>query len=122
MWAEKRRRGNNFSVLRVPLHCPRSSTTFSFLIGRLADLLAGLVLARQSLFDIGGRSGNKQRLTACAIEETVTKLNGLVDGVGSNSVVDLPEAEAHLGHIKAAVELDVGHLDHFDGLCVLRFR
>lgn len=43
--------------------------------------------------------------TACAVEETVASLDGVVDGVGS-VVLDLPETKAHEGHLIAAVELD----------------
>lgn len=47
-------------------------------------------------------------LTAGAVKQTVSGLDGLVDGVGGNVVVNLPQTEAHLGHVKAAVQLDVG--------------
>jgi len=53
-------------------------------------------------------------LTACAIEQTVARLDGLVHGVGCHLGVDLPETEAHLGHVMAAAELDVGNLNHLD--------
>lgn len=45
-------------------------------------------------------------LTAGAVEETVTSLDGMVDLVGASLVVDLPEAKAHEGHVITAVELD----------------
>jgi hypothetical protein len=48
------------------------------------------------------------QLTAGAIEEAVSSLDGVVDDIGGNGAVDLPEAEAHLGHVIAAVELDDG--------------
>lgn len=46
--------------------------------------------------------------TASTIEEAVASLDGVVDDIRGNGVVDLPEAEAHLGHVIAAVELDDG--------------
>ena len=54
------------------------------------------------------------RRTAGTIEETVSSLDGVVDDVGSDIVADLPETEAHLGHVMAAAELDVGNLNHLD--------
>lgn len=50
--------------------------------------------------------------TAGTIEETVTGLDGVVDDIGGDLAVDLPEAEADLGHLGAGVELDRGN--HFD--------
>lgn len=52
--------------------------------------------------------------TAGTVEETVSGLDGVVDDVGSDVVADLPETEAHLGHLMAAVELDVGNRNHFE--------
>lgn len=60
----------------------------------------------------GSRQG---RLTASTVKETVADLDGIVDDVGANVVRDLPEAEAHLGHVVAAVKLDDG--SHFVVLC-----
>lgn len=57
-----------------------------------------------------------RRLTTRAVEQTVAGLDGVVDGVSGAGAVDLPEAEADLGHVIAAVELDVGD-GHF-GLCM----
>lgn len=51
-------------------------------------------------------------LTAGTIEEAVSDLDGVVDGIGSNVVVDLPETEADLGHVMARAELDVGNCNH----------
>jgi hypothetical protein len=48
-----------------------------------------------------------EKRTAGTIEETVASLDGVVDLVGTGVVVDLPETEAHEGHLKAAVKLDV---------------
>jgi hypothetical protein len=56
------------------------------------------------------------RLTASTIEKAVTGLDGIVNDIGGNGVVDLPEAEAHLGHLIAAVELDSRR--HCDDLLV----
>lgn len=56
--------------------------------------------------------------TAGTVEETVSGLDGVVDDVGSDVVADLPETEAHLGHLMAAVELDVGNRNHFEVVCL----
>ena len=47
-------------------------------------------------------------LTRSAVEETVSSLDGVVDDIGGDRVVDLPETETDLGHVIAAVELDNG--------------
>ena len=47
-------------------------------------------------------------LTRSAVEETVSSLDGVVDDIGGDRVVDLPETETDLGHVMAAVELDNG--------------
>lgn len=49
-----------------------------------------------------------KKLTASAVKETVSNLDSIVDDISSDGVVDLPETEADLGHIIAAVELDDG--------------
>lgn len=51
-------------------------------------------------------------LTAGTIEEAVSDLDGVVDRIGSNAGVDLPETEANLGHVMARAELDVGNCNH----------
>lgn len=57
--------------------------------------------------DEGGVQGWEASIrTASTIEETVAGLDGLVDGVSADGVVDLPQTEAHEGHVMAAVELD----------------
>lgn len=60
-------------------------------------------------------------LTAGTIEKTITSLDGVVDDIGSDRGVDLPEAEAHLGHIIAAAELDNGRY-HFVGCLIYDIR
>lgn len=57
------------------------------------------------------------RHTASTIEQTVTSLDGVVDNLGA-VVIDLPEAEANLGHVEAAVKLDGGNVNHCDGVLV----
>jgi hypothetical protein len=52
------------------------------------------------------------KLTTSTIEQTVTSLDSLVDLVGASVVVDLPQTEAHDGHLVAAVQLDSGR-NHF---------
>jgi hypothetical protein len=47
-------------------------------------------------------------LTAGTVEAPVTGLDGVVDLVGASVVVDLPQAEAHEGHLEAAVQRDGG--------------
>lgn len=61
--------------------------------------------------------GGRSQLTAGAVEETVTGLDGIVNDISGDGVVDLPETEAHLGHVVAAVELDYG--GHCDGVFCL---
>lgn len=46
------------------------------------------------------------KCTAGTVEETVASLDGVVDLVGTSVVVDLPQAEAHKGHLIAAAKLD----------------
>jgi hypothetical protein len=53
-----------------------------------------------------GMGSQQGRLTAGTVEEAVSGIDGVVDDIRGNGVVDLPEAEAHLGHIMAAAELD----------------
>ena len=53
----------------------------------------------------------ENRHTACAIEESVAGLDGIVDGVGAGVVVDLPQTEADLRHLVAIVQRDVGSVD-----------
>ena len=60
-------------------------------------------------------------LTAGTIEKAITSLDGVVDDIGSDRGVDLPEAEAHLGHVIAAAELDNGR-DHFVGCLIYGIR
>ena len=57
----------------------------------------------------------EERHTASTIEQTVTGLDGVVDNVGA-VFIDLPETEANLGHVIAAVKLDGGNVDHCDGI------
>ena len=59
------------------------------------------------------------QLTACAVKETVSGLDGIVNDIGGDVVADLPEAEAHLGHLGAAVELEAGNLNHLGGAVLL---
>jgi len=56
-------------------------------------------------------------LTAGAIEQTVTGLNGVVNLVCAGVVVHLPQTEAHEGHLKAAAELNGGgsHCERIGG-------
>jgi hypothetical protein len=62
-----------------------------------------------------GNAAQFSQLTAGAVKETVSGLDGIVDNIGGDSVVDLPETEAHLGHVGAAAKLDVGNLNHLGG-------
>lgn len=47
-------------------------------------------------------------LTTCTVKKTVTSLDGVVDGISTSRVLDLPETEANLRHLIATVELDCG--------------
>ena len=58
--------------------------------------------------------GMHEPRTAGTIEQAVSGLDGFVDDVGGNFVADLPETEAHLGHVIATIELDVGNRNHFE--------
>jgi hypothetical protein len=57
------------------------------------------------------RSESRGTRTAGSIKQAVTSLDGVVDGVGTSIVVDLPQAESNLGHLVAIVEGNVGCLD-----------
>ena len=46
--------------------------------------------------------------TTCAVKETVPSLDGVVNGVGANGIVDFPQAEANDRHVVAAVKLHSG--------------
>ena len=58
-------------------------------------------------------------LTACAVKETVARLNGIVDLVGARIIVDLPQAKTNNGHLVAAVQLDVR--SSHAGVCSCKF-
>ena len=45
-------------------------------------------------------------LTACAVEETVTGLNSVVDLISASVVIDLPQAEANERHFCPAAKFD----------------
>ena len=59
-----------------------------------------------------GKFSSTCQRTAGTVKEAITSLDGIVDDIGGDGVVDLPEAEANLGHLIAAVELDVGNGSH----------
>ena len=46
--------------------------------------------------------------TACAIEKTVSRLDGIVDLIGARIVIDLPQAKADNWHLVATVQFDIG--------------
>jgi hypothetical protein len=71
-----------------------------------------------ALFDGAGDTLTTSLLiavVASTIEQTVTSLDSVVDNLGA-VVIDLPEAEANLGHVEAAVKLDVWNVDHCHGV------
>jgi hypothetical protein len=37
-------------------------------------------------------------LTASSIEQSIASLDGIVDRVGADLIIDLPQPKAHLGH------------------------
>lgn len=39
-------------------------------------------------------------LTASSVEQSIASLDGIIDGVGTDLVIDLPQTKAHLGHYK----------------------
>jgi len=51
-------------------------------------------------------------IIARAVEESIARLDGIVDGIGTGGIVDLPQAEAYLWHIIATVQLDLGSGRH----------
>ncbi len=56
----------------------------------------------------GGRDQGKTH-TTCSVEQSIAYLNGIVDCVGTSSIVDLPQAKANLWHRITAVELNSRH-------------
>ena len=60
-------------------------------------------------------------LTASSVKESVTSLDGVVDNVRGNVVANLPQAEAHLGHLVAAAQLDARGC-HIVWLCTCLVR
>jgi hypothetical protein len=48
-----------------------------------------------------------ERLTACAVKQPIPNLDRIVHSVRTCSVVHLPQTEAYLWHLMAAVEFDV---------------
>jgi hypothetical protein len=60
--------------------------------------------------------------TACAVEQTVPGLDGLVNLISAGVVVHLPEAKAHDGHAIATTKLDgrSSHLESGVGAVVAR--
>lgn len=63
----------------------------------------------------------RKPLTASSVEESVTSLDGVVDNVRGNVGANLPQAEAHLGHLVAAAQLDARGR-HLVWLCVCLVR
>lgn len=56
--------------------------------------------------------------TASAIEEPVSGLDSIVDGVGASVVVNLPQTKADLRHLVAIVQRNVGGVDSHCRECV----
>lgn len=92
------------------LHCSMAWATRRLACPGFQDSTNARMIAR-------GKQRHEPR-TAGTVEETVSGLDGVVDDVGSDVVADLPETEAHLGHLMAAVELDVGNRNHFEVVCL----
>lgn len=86
-------------------------------LGNSPTGLSGLQDSTNARMIARGKQRHEPR-TAGTVEETVSGLDGVVDDVGSDVVADLPETEAHLGHLMAAVELDVGNRNHFEVVCL----
>lgn len=89
------------------LHCSMAWATRRLACPGFQDSTNARVIAR-------GKQQRHEARTAGTVEETVSGLDGVVDDVGSDVGADLPETEAHLGHLMAAVELDVGNRNHFE--------
>ena len=59
--------------------------------------------------EMGMGSQKERDLTARAIEQAEARLDGIVDGVGADSLVNFPQTKAHLRHVVAATELEGWH-------------
>lgn len=46
-------------------------------------------------------------VVTCTVKETVARLDGIIDSIGTGVIVDFPKPKANKGHLMAAVELDV---------------
>jgi len=46
------------------------------------------------------------KLTTSSVEQSIAHLDGVVHGVGTRSIVHLPQAKANLWHRMAVVELE----------------
>ena len=54
------------------------------------------------------------QLTTGTVKESVARLDGVVDSVGTGGIVDLPETETNERHLAAVVELNSWG-NHFGG-------
>jgi hypothetical protein len=104
--AESRRAGQRGAVPHRPadfLDEAQPATACFHSLRRACPELC-LVMQIEGLFQLGSWASR----TAGAVKQTVAGLDGIVDGVGADVVVDLPQAETHKGHLVATVELDGG--------------
>jgi len=62
------------------------------------------------------------KLTASAVKEAVPSLYGVVNSISGDIVADLPETEAHLGHVDAIVKFDIRNGNHFGGVWLGAWR
>lgn len=65
----------------------------------------------------GERDRRGRKLTTSSVEQSVAHLDGVVHGVGTSSIVHLPQAETNLRHIMAGIELE-GRRSHCLCSCV----
>ena len=53
--------------------------------------------------------------TASTIKQPVSSLDGVVDSVGTGSIVDLPQSKADLRHLVAIIQRNVRNVDRHGG-------
>ena len=64
-----------------------------------------------------GKARERGELTTSSVEQSVAHLDGVVHGVGTGSIVHLPQTKANLWHDMAGIELE-GRGSHCSCSCV----
>lgn len=60
-------------------------------------------VSRPVLFSLLVLRSDWKGLTAGTVEQTISDLDGVINRVGGGRIVNLPETEAHEGHVMARV-------------------